>query len=1499
MWLPNDSNINQARILSFGYNAGYGPGQNRTVTNIADFAKDLLNEMQFGQDEEGCDLKIGDVPIIFVVHSMGGLVVKKAYILGQNDMNYNKMVHSITAMVFLGTPHRGSGFAEMLNRILLASFQTAKGFIADLDKQSSALADLNETFRHFAEKLTIWSFYETKLMRVAGQRLMIVEKDSAILGYPAELSVPLDADHKSMCKYSSPTEANYLSVRNALRSIVGKFVQKAAQEVGREVGESDQVEKLLAITPDEDDDFDSFYSHWVPGTCDWLLQESSFKTWSEQTPESRVIWYSAPPGTGKSVLSAFIIKHLRDQGLEPQHFFFRYGDQKRRTISTCLQRIAFQIAKLNQDFYQSLQSLAEEGLQLAKADAKLIWHKIFESLLFRSGFEQPLYWIIDGLDEADSPNLLVDLLQTLPKASSCVRLLIISRKLSPLSVAFDRLCPKVPVLCIENSGPRHTATDIALIVETEIRTMSGTEEFKSEVRDSIVSRANGNLLWVRLVLQEVLACYTEEDVRETLKDLPGDMTLLYQRMEEGILNSPRKGNIALAKSLLRWAVCCRRSLRLEELAGALPHFLDLRRTINDVCGQFIVISETGSVGLIHQTARDYLTRTSQSDISINIAGGHEELCLKALAALSDPELRLRLIHHPQSASWTHSFAAYAATSWTYHLRQSRASETSIDATAKFLRTPAVLTWIHALAVFGQLDGLVRAAKDFSATAATMKSDNAVKNPLLQELTELNLLERWSVDLVKVVAKFRKPLLDEPRTIYKTVPAICPAQSVMYEQFYRSNAVEVSVTGVPPAGWNDNLVRIVLPVGDRGAHVTATGSYLAVLGTSGTTYVWNSASFLEVCTVQHKEPVTAICLNKRGDRLATYGLKSTKCWSLPSGELCSSTPNVPDVKAMTLEYASNDQKLLAGTDDKIVRTLNVIDPVLGWEVLCSGPSSQNSDLEKSLINTPVCMRFNESRTQVALSYRGSPLTVWSLAEDRCIGRSKRSRAFRSSTARPSTNWFSVDRFTFNPVTGHVIGVYKDGCVFKWHPLTDDNDEVRAVADEVDVSPDGRLFVTSDTEGNIAIWSFSYMSKIYQLSSSDLVDGLAFSPNAQRFYDIRGRSVNAWEPNAVMRFAEREASQTDTSSEEQASDITHTSEALLVPFEPITTIGVNSKTAMFCAGNDEGLVHAFCISTGQKITIAEFLNFQCVSHLAISTNGKHIAAADLSGEIVVKRLNQQPSKQKSAAFDVISLTQPRVDLHGHGIDQLLMNAQGSLLLISNNHLSQVWSTEHAKIVASSTFETGKARKFLQHPTDPALFLGFGVTDVTAYYWNNLEEVTSIQYCEATVPGSERVFSHLNGQRREHTFLPPLNSTDSKVIKAMVSQKGQRVLVQIKEIMDGRSRRRILIFDSQALNTDGTIPRLPLLYYALPQIAHRAIDIPLEVLSNNQLAFLDGDLWLCTLNLEAAHRPNAIKRHYFVPRDWANTECSELSCMLDNGTLLYPKDADVAIISYGFDD
>ncbi len=78
-------------------------------------------------------------------------------------------------MVFLATPHRGSAFAAMLNNLLKASpGGSAKSYVAELERQSDSLQDINEQFQNICGSLELVSFHETLKTNVgAGIKKMV------------------------------------------------------------------------------------------------------------------------------------------------------------------------------------------------------------------------------------------------------------------------------------------------------------------------------------------------------------------------------------------------------------------------------------------------------------------------------------------------------------------------------------------------------------------------------------------------------------------------------------------------------------------------------------------------------------------------------------------------------------------------------------------------------------------------------------------------------------------------------------------------------------------------------------------------------------------------------------------------------------------------------------------------------------------------------------------------------------------------------------------------------------------------------------------------------------------------------------------------------------------------------------------------------------------------------------------------------------------------------
>lgn len=122
-------------------------------------------------------------------------------------------------MYFLATPHRGADLARTLSNILRVVYRQ-KPFVNELEPNSAPLSSINDSFRHYAQDLQLWSFYETLQSSLPGSKAIVVDKVSATLGYSHERIALLNADHRGVCKFDRPSDPNYKTLRNAFSTTI-------------------------------------------------------------------------------------------------------------------------------------------------------------------------------------------------------------------------------------------------------------------------------------------------------------------------------------------------------------------------------------------------------------------------------------------------------------------------------------------------------------------------------------------------------------------------------------------------------------------------------------------------------------------------------------------------------------------------------------------------------------------------------------------------------------------------------------------------------------------------------------------------------------------------------------------------------------------------------------------------------------------------------------------------------------------------------------------------------------------------------------------------------------------------------------------------------------------------------------------------------------------------------------------------------------------------------
>lgn len=215
----------RTRVLIFGYNANVA--FNLSTAGVPEQAENLLNQLA----EKRIDNP--DRPLIFVCHSLGGIIVKRAIVHAASDRTYEKIRASIFGIAFFGCPHRGGRQATLgdavakVARVLLG--KSGNSFIEAL-KRNSLLSDgISDDFRQVVGPLRFLSFYETKPLGCIG---VVVDKRSATIGLPGtqEKQIPLDTNHSYICRFKNDRDYTYRQVSDNIVKMINDATSRRGEE---------------------------------------------------------------------------------------------------------------------------------------------------------------------------------------------------------------------------------------------------------------------------------------------------------------------------------------------------------------------------------------------------------------------------------------------------------------------------------------------------------------------------------------------------------------------------------------------------------------------------------------------------------------------------------------------------------------------------------------------------------------------------------------------------------------------------------------------------------------------------------------------------------------------------------------------------------------------------------------------------------------------------------------------------------------------------------------------------------------------------------------------------------------------------------------------------------------------------------------------------------------------------------------------------------------------
>lgn len=856
------------------------------------------------------------------------------------------------------------------------------------------------------------------------------------------------------------------------------------------------------------------------------------------------------------------------------------------------------------------------------------------------------------------------------------------------------------------------------------------------------------------------------------------MEALYDRMASSITQNPSPTDRALASTILQSVTCSLRVLTIAELSEALhddtSKMLDFQRSIVDLCGGFVVIDNGGNVAMIHQTAREYLLDGNSRHFRVDRNAAHKQVFLSCMRCLMATGLRAKVRGNQKP-----EFLDYAASSWSSHL-----TSTPLDCgqVAKvlnhFLTGYWVLTWIQVLATNKQLRVLIQASKHLSKYSAKQRKNDEAQHEKGHHIVKQELIKSWAEDFVKLVGKFGTILRRNPESIYKLIPPFCPPNSAIYQQFGRTQDKSLLVSGLSTENWDDSLARISFGFGTYASSISAAGAQIAILVSSGSVVLYDSSVFEEAITspIKHGERVYRMELNSTGTLLATYGYLTTKIWDISTGNCNVSVTNInsrPRPLAMLL--TNNSTLLLVGTDDRRIRSLDLNQTSPAWQLVAE---LEEPELEGHFLNSSNYMALNKDGRLIAVAYRGHPLSAWETDGPVHIGHCWRKR---EEVARGE-----VIEAVWHPHCPEVLGLYIEGVVFKWRPYDGENDEIATGASRLAMGRDGNLFATGDVRGTVKVYTTSDFCLLYQLASEDTVLGLVFSPDLHRFYDIRGYYGNAWEPNALLRFAEQRGKGLESESETQSLGQSSTaSESWSWRIDSVTVLACSPIGRLYCCGTEKGTVHLHDTQRGKLAELYVSKSFLSIEHMSWSNDGRYICFSDSGKKVVIMSITSNAGKS-----DPVVETKgetPMKNSTSGPILQLLFHPNSSQLLVRSSSTVCTISLISSSTILSLELHTA-ASKWITHPQDPALIIGVGPNAIHILDWN---------LCERQTYKYEHAPPHHPSTPSNPDSSPERNTVD----RVLVTHDKKHVLVQLSLRSPNSKEKAFLCFKTASWSTTAT--------------------------------------------------------------------------------------------------
>ncbi|KAK5079904.1 hypothetical protein LTR70_005635 [Exophiala xenobiotica] len=372
----------------------------------------------------------------------------------------------------------------------------------------------------------------------------------------------------------------------------------------------------------------------APDTCNWVTEHPTFKRWHESDCDE-LLWVSADPGCGKSVLSRYLVDAwLPQQSYDTVcYYFFKDNDEQSR-LAPALAAILHQLFGLRRDLIQpcALSAWCATGDRISE-EATQMW-RILEDLKDTDPESRgPLViCVIDALDECrdNDRRQLIEFLCRLHANRSArtqdhaiLKIMVTSRPYDSVERWFSGVSRQFPQIRLRGEDENDPINnEINLVIQHNVHRLAQEYNLMQGTKDRLLGvlldMKHRTYLWLHLAIEDIREALQLGLLPDTVEvdAVPSSVEDAYER----ILAKVKAKQIPVVKRILKLIIAARRPLATEEVAIALAlasrsdndnspelyvNAVHVEKQIREWCGLFVFIRDS-KVFLIHQTAKEFL-----------------------------------------------------------------------------------------------------------------------------------------------------------------------------------------------------------------------------------------------------------------------------------------------------------------------------------------------------------------------------------------------------------------------------------------------------------------------------------------------------------------------------------------------------------------------------------------------------------------------------------------------------------------------------------------------------------------------------------------------------------------------------------------------------------------------------------------------------------------------------------------------------------------------------